>query len=205
MNERLTQAQLQQLVAEVERLQNRQRDELDAEQVRDILQELNLSPELVPDALIQLRRREALAVQQRRRRWLIGGAIAAVLLLVSGGIVLHQQQQQVLEQVSAQSDQVALQQTPNQPTSKVNRPAALVYQVSLNQAPVGKTLPLRCDWVAPTGQVLHQNRYETKPITTSVWQTFCRYTLDASAPTGTWTVKLFQGDRQISDATFEVR
>jgi transcriptional regulator of met regulon len=68
MNNRLTQAQLSQIVAEVERLSQRRDDELEPEQVKQILQELSLPPELFDEALVQLRRREALAVQQRRNR-----------------------------------------------------------------------------------------------------------------------------------------
>ncbi|MDX2244759.1 MAG: DUF3859 domain-containing protein [Leptolyngbyaceae cyanobacterium bins.302] len=205
MNDRLSHAQLQKLVAEVERLQNRQQDELEPEQVREILQELNLSPELLPDAMIQLQRREALEVQQRRRRWIWGGAIAATLLLVGGGLFLIPQQQQALDRVTVQSDQITLQQDASRPVTTVSRPSELLYQVTLDQAPFGKTLNLRCDWLNPNGVVVQQNQYETKPITTSVWQTRCRHQLDATAPTGTWTVQLFQGDRRLSEQTFEVR
>lgn len=205
MSDRLTPAQLQKLVAEVARLQTRQQEELDAIQVREILQELNLSPDLLPDAMIQLQRREALEVQQRRRRWIIGGAIVAILLLVSGGIVLNHRHQQALNRVSVQSDQMVLQQTPDRSIAQVNRPSALAYQVTLNQAPVGKTLALRCDWLDATGQVVYQNQYETKQITTPIWPTFCRYRLPPDATPGTWTVRMFQSDRLLSDATFEVR
>jgi hypothetical protein len=204
MNDRLTQAQLQKLVAEVERLQNRQQDELAPEQVREILQELNLPPDLLPDAIVQLQRREALEVQQRRRTKIILGTIAGLLLLVGGGFFFTQQQQQALEQVVAQSDQIVLVPA-NQPVTTVNRPSELAYQVTLKQAPVGKTLSLRCDWLDPSGTVVKQNRYETKPITTEVWPTRCQHQLDLAAAPGTWTVKLFQGDRRLSDQTFEVR
>lgn len=204
MNDRLSQAQLQKLVAEVERLQNRQQDELDPDQVREILQELNLSPELLPEAMIQLRRREALEVQERRKRWILGGVIATILLM-AGGAFLFIRQQPVLDQVTAQSDQITLQQDTGRPVVTVPRPSELSYQVTLEQAPVGKTLNLRCDWLDPSGVVVHQNQYETKPITTSVWKTRCRHQLGATAPIGTWTVQLFQGDRRLSDQTFEVR
>lgn len=204
MNDRLTQAQFQKLVAEIERLQNRQQDELAPEQVREILQELNLSPDLLPDAIVQLQRREALEVQQRQRTKIILGTIAGLLFLVGGGFFFAQQQQQAVDRVVAQSDQIVLAPA-NQPVTVVNRPSELVYQVTLEQAPVGKTLALRCDWLDPAGTVVKQNRYETQPITTEVWPTRCRHQLDVAAPTGTWTVKLFQDDRRLSDQTFEVR
>jgi len=73
MNTRLTQEQLGELVAEVERLSDRRQAELDRQQVEEILQELNLPTDLLDEALVQLRRREALDVQQRRHRWILGG------------------------------------------------------------------------------------------------------------------------------------
>lgn len=204
-NDRLTQAQLQKLVAEVERLQNRRQDELDATQVREILQELNLSPDLLPDALVQLRRREALDVEQRRKRWILGGAIAAIVILATGSIAFLQYQQYTLSRIGVQADQVILPADPGRPLTRIARPAELTYQITLTQAPVGQTLDLRCDWLDPSGQVVKQNRYTTQIITTDIWLTRCRYTLDASATSGIWTVKLFQGNRRLSDATFEVQ
>ena len=64
MEPRLTENQLQQVVAEVQQLAIRRESELDATQVREILQELNLPPEFLEDAMIQLQRREALKLQQ---------------------------------------------------------------------------------------------------------------------------------------------
>ncbi len=52
MEQRLTQSQLTQIVAEVERLSQRQQEELDTEEIREILQELNLQPELLEDAIV---------------------------------------------------------------------------------------------------------------------------------------------------------
>lgn len=205
MNDRLTQAQLQKLVAEVARLQTRQQDELDAAQVREILQELNLSPDLLPDAMVQLRRREALEVEQRRKRWILGGAIAVIVILVTGSIAFLQYQQYTLSRIDVQSDQLILPTDPGRPITRITRPAELTYQITLTQAPIGQTINLRCDWLDPSGQVVKQNRYTTQIITTDIWLTRCRYALDVSATSGLWTVKLFQGDRQLSDATFEVQ
>ena len=61
MSDRLTDEQLGKIVAEASRLS--QQNELDTEQVKQVLTELNLSPDLLDDAMVQLQRREALAVQ----------------------------------------------------------------------------------------------------------------------------------------------
>ncbi|MBW4582313.1 MAG: DUF3859 domain-containing protein [Tildeniella nuda ZEHNDER 1965/U140] len=206
MENRLTQAQLTRLVGEVERLSQRQQDELDRGQVQDILRELNLSPDLLDEAMIQLQRKDALIVQQRRQRWLIGGAIASLVVAIAGVTVFMQQQNQTLNRVSAEQSCVALAQDScdDRTLSRQSSPE-LFYNVTLNDAPVGKKLPLTCDWVAPNGQVVKQNRYETRQIDTAVWTTHCRYRLDASAPTGTWQVRLRLDDRPLSDAKFDVK
>ena len=207
METRLTQAQLTKLVGEVERLSQRQQDELDRGQVQDILRELNLSPDLLDEAMIQLQRKDALLVQQRRQRWMIGGAIASVIIAIAGITIFMQQQNQILSRVSAQQSCVALGQDTcgdRTPLSRQSSPE-LFYNVTLKDAPVGKKLPLACDWIAPSGQVVKQNRYETRSIETAVWTTHCRYQLDSAAPTGNWQVRLRLGDRPLSDAKFNVQ
>ena len=83
MEQRLTTQQLELIVGEVGRLANRQQDELDRSEVQKILVELNLPPELLDEAMIQVQRKEALARQRKRN---IGIAIASVtaLVIVSG-------------------------------------------------------------------------------------------------------------------------
>jgi len=102
MENRLTLQQLTKLVGEVERLSQRQQDELDRDQVQDILRELNLSPELLDEAMIQLQRKEALVVQQRRQRWIIGGAIASLVVAIAAVTVFMQQKNQALTRVAVQ-------------------------------------------------------------------------------------------------------
>lgn len=73
------------MVAEVERLSQRREAELDREQVKEILQELQLPDELLDEALVQIKRREALAKQQKRN-WAIG--LVVVVALVGGISIL---------------------------------------------------------------------------------------------------------------------
>jgi hypothetical protein len=81
----------------------------------------------------------------------------------------------------------------------------LWFRVTLEDAPVGRTLSLTCEWVDPAGKVLHRNRFLTKEITHSPWPTHARYRLAADAPLGTWTVRLLLDDRELRSQTFEVR
>ncbi|MBD2776944.1 DUF3859 domain-containing protein [Iningainema tapete] len=207
MVQRLNQEQLGQIVAEVERLQQRQEAELDLEQVKQILQELNLSPELLDEALIQLHRRQVLEVQQRRNRKIALGAIAALVVATAGTVFFIQQHNSTIGRVFAIQDRITLSQDDGGNLNSVDRQSnpEIFYRVTLKDAPVGKKLDLSCNWLAPNGQIVKQNRYQTNEINTSVWNTHCRNTIGSGAPTGNWQVRMFNGDRQLSDAEFQVK
>lgn len=207
MDKRLTDTQVQRLVAEVQRLSDRHQSELDAAEVQDILQQLDLSPEFLDDALVQLKRQDALVVQQRRRRRLVAGVVGVVALGLASWLWLGNRQQQQLAQVVAQGDRITLSQDDGGNLSQVTPQAGgseLVYRITLADAPVGEQLALSCRWSDPSGQVVHQNQYRTQTITTPVWPTYCRYAVGPESPKGNWTVEAFLGDRQLSDATFTV-
>jgi len=206
MEQRLSQAQLEQVVAEVQQLSQRQQSELDAEQVRDILRELHLPPELLEEAMVQLHRREALAARQQRNRWIVGSVIGLSILLLLGTALFTQNLQRTLALVTAQRDRVTLAQDNGGNLSSVSRQAnsEVFYRVTLSNAPVGQKLSLSCSWIDPGGQVVHQNRYQTQEITTPVWNTVCRHTIGLAAPVGMWKVQVFLGDRLLSDADFAV-
>jgi hypothetical protein len=207
MEPRLTHAQLSKIVGEVERLSQQQQDELSPEQVKAILQELNLPPELLDEAMVQLQRREALEVQQQRNRSIIMGVVATIVVVGTSIVLFSQQHQQTLAQVSANRDRVTLESDRSQDIRSVSRQATpqLAYQVTLQNAPVNKKLTLSCDWISPTGETIKQNHYETQPIQTPVWDTYCRYQLNADDPPGIWQVKMFLQGRTLSNASFEVK
>ena len=206
MAQRLTQTQLEQVVAEVQQLSLRHQAELDAEQVREILRELNLPPGFLEEAMVQLHRREVLAARQQRRRRIVGSVIGLSVVLCIGVMLFNQNQQQTLGRVTAQRDRITLAQDNGSSLSIVSRQTngEVFYWVTLSDAPVGQKLSLSCDWIDPSGQVLHQNRYQTNEVTTPVWATFCRYQIGSAAPVGSWKVQMFLGDRLLRDATFAV-
>lgn len=207
MEQRLTQRQLSQVVAEVERLSQRQQDELDLDQVKDILRELNLSPELLDEAMLQIRRRESLAAQQRRSHFLIAGIASGIALVVASGLFFYQRQQRTLSAVGVQRDRITLSQDDGSDLTTVSRQAneAVSYRVTLTNAPVGQALSLSCDWIDPSGQIVHQNRYQTNSITTPVWTTYCRHQLGSASDVGQWQVQMWLGDRVLSDTSFTVQ
>jgi hypothetical protein len=199
MERRLTPEQLKLVVAEVQELDQLRQQELDAKQVQEVLQELGMPSELLEDAVVQLHRRQALAAQQRRRRWLWGGCIATVAAIFIGYTLISK--------VVAQADRVTLAQDDGSSRQEIDRQGndQVFYRVTLADATVGQSLSLSCNWIDPSGQVAHQNRYRTKTITTPVWPTVCRNSIGPTTTLGTWQVQAFVGDRQISSAKFTIR
>ncbi|MGK7901730.1 MAG: DUF3859 domain-containing protein [Hormoscilla sp.] len=207
MNTRLTQKQLTQVVAEVERLSDRRQGELDRQQVEEILQELNLPTDLLDEALVQLRRGEALEVQRRRQRWIFGGVAVVAVGAIASTALFNLQQQSLLSQVQVYQDSIALGKSDPGNLKEVDRRSGetVYYKVTLQNAPVGKKLSLRCDWIDPNGTLTRQNRWQTQRIDREVWQTYCRYPLNNAMITGRWQVRMFLGDRLLNNATFIVK
>jgi hypothetical protein len=166
MKEQYTQDQLLQIVAEVEALAKHRDAELDREQVQSILEELRLPPDLLDEAMIQLQRREALAVQQRRNRWIaVGAAVVLGGAIATTAIALHNQQQ-TFARISAYQDYIGWVGDRNSPLTLVNRQMNpdVEYRVTLQNVPQGQKLDLQCNWLDPNGQTSHQNRYQTRRI-----------------------------------------
>ena len=126
MDKRLTDTQLQRLVAEVQSLSDRHREELDINEVKDILQQLDLSPEFLDDAMVQLKRQDSLVVQQRRRRWLIAGVSVVVGFGLASWLWLGRRHQEQLARVVAQGDRMTLSQDDGGNLSRVT-PQAVSY------------------------------------------------------------------------------
>jgi hypothetical protein len=209
MEQRLTTQQLEQIVGEVGRLAHRQQAELDRTQVQEILQELNLPPELLDEAMIQVQRKEALAKERKRNKGIvIGGAIAIVTVLVmvgAGNSFFLQNKATTISNLNVSQDRITFVQDGGENLNPVDKGSEIVYRVTLNDAPIGEKLNLTCNWFNTAGEIIHTNRYETKNITTSVWNTACRYQIPLDVPTGAWKVQILAGDRLLKQASFEVK
>ncbi len=205
MNQRLTQEQLNQIIAEVQGLQLRQEAEFDQQQIQEILQELNLPPELLDEAVIQLRRRQALEVEQRRSKMIIAGVFATVIIAMGGFFFVNQQRSSLLANVSVQQDKITLADNRTLPTIDSQSNPELFYRITLKDAPIGKKLSLTCNWIDPSGQIVKQNNYQTREIKTSIWDTYCRYTINSTANVGNWKVETLLEGRKISEETFIVK
>lgn len=207
MTQKLTTEQLTQIVAEVERLQTRREAEIEPEQVKEILQELGLAPDLLDEALVQVRRRQALEVEQKRNRAIAIGAIAVVIIVIAGIVFAIKQQNSVLARVVAQTDRITLTRDNGSDLTSISRQnnPELFYRVTLKDAPINQKLDLSCNWIDPSGQIIKQNRYQTREIDKSIWNTQCRYNLSSASTPGPWKVQMFLQNRQLSEADFEVK
>lgn len=207
MQNRLKQAQLAQVVAEVERLSQRREAELEREQVKEILQELSLPSDLLDDALVQLSRKEALFSQQRRNRWIAVGVAAVLVGAIATTTFFIQRHQQAIARISVAQNRVTLAQDNGSSLATINRQASkpvfeVYYRTTLKDAPLGEKLSLGCDWIDPSGQVRHQNRWQTRSIDKELWPTYCRYQFNLGAATGRWKVQMSYRGRTLSTNSF---
>ncbi|MDB9511114.1 DUF3859 domain-containing protein [Kamptonema animale CS-326] len=204
---RLTETQLAQAIAEIEKLSQRRESELSPEQVREILQELNLPDELLEDAIAQLQRRKVLEQRQRRNRWIAIATTAVIIAAIAIGVLFWQNWQQQIAQVVAGQDRIALSKTSGDNLSQVSRQtnSRVYYQVTLKNAPIDRQLSLQCDWIDPSGQTVHQGRYQTRTIATPIWNTYCFYNLDSAFPQGNWEVRMSLDGRILSTQPFTVQ
>lgn len=206
MDKRLTQEQLAQVIAEVDRLSRRREAEVDRAEVQQILQELNLSPELLDDALVQVERQEALAVQQQRRKQMLVGAIAFLVVAIAGTVIFLNNRQQTFTQISAYSSAINLEDS-SANLKAIDRQTnpKVYYRVTLNNAPIGEKLSLTCDWIDPENQVAHQSRYQTRSIDRSTWSTYCFYQFNSASKAGSWQVQMSLEGRPLSKTFFTVQ
>jgi hypothetical protein len=205
MAERLTQEQLSQIVAEVARLEQRRQDELEPEQVREILRELSLPPELLEEAIAQVQQNQ-LVTQQRSRRHRIAIATGLGLTIATAFLFFFAIPKPVTPLVASQ-DRITLTEDNGGNLMTIDRQSnpEVVYRVRLSNAPVGERLNLSCNWIAPGGEVVHQNRYQTQTVTTPVWNTVCRYSINSADPPGQWQVQMEQNGRVVEQAELDVK
>ncbi|NEP79412.1 MAG: hypothetical protein F6K39_15310 [Okeania sp. SIO3B3] len=208
--ERLTQVQFTQLVAEVEQLSRQRDEEIDREQMEQILQKLNLPTDLVDEAMMQLRRREALAVEQKRNKLITIGVLSGLVVVIAGSFLWFQTQKQALNNVYVNSGQSQLTFETNSGKKSLTivdsqQNPEVFYRVTLQDAPVGKKLSLGCNWINSNGEISHQNSYQTKQINKAVWPTYCKYKFHSGSPVGNWRVEMYLGDRFLSQTEFTVK
>lgn len=207
MQKRLTQKQVSQIVAEVERLSQRRQSEIEVEELQQILHELNLPDDLLDEAVMQVYRKQALDNQKKRNRWIIGGVMAVVLGAVAATFFVQQQHYSALARISVYDSRVGFRRNDSTHIKEIERQKTpeVFYNVTLQNAPVGKQVELGCNWLDPSRQIAHQSIWKTKTIAKEVWNTHCRYQFKQNAPTGTWIVQMTLDDEVLESQQFLVK
>ena len=144
-------------------------------------------------------------MENRRNRWIAGGLAAAAAIAITGFYI--QQNRQAIDRVSIQQNRITSVQDDGGNLTVISRQnnPEIFYRTTLKDAPIGKKLSLSCDWIDPSGQVVKQNRYQTREIDKPIWNTQCRYQIGTAAATGNWQVKMFVESRVIGSTSFEVK
>ena len=204
--DRITPDQLEKIIAEVERL-SKQNEDLDRQDVEKILQTLNLSPDLLDEAINQVNRREALKREKKRNLRVLLGIIFILFITVTGIVLLQQNYQQGLEGITIYQSRLTLSEDKGDNLQVINRQNSgeIFYRVTLQNVPLGERLSLSCQWIDPQGNLSHQNFYQTRKIDKQVWTTYCRHLIGNASLTGTWTEEMFLGDRLLSRNNFQVQ
>ncbi len=207
MSSELTEEQVCKIVAEVGRMTKEREERLDREDVKQILEALNLPPEMLDEAILRINHQEVVKRSEERNRRLWISTVAVGIAVIAGGLFWFQQHRSTLARVTAIQDRITLPQEGSVRLTAVNRQqvSEIFYRVTLSEVPVGNRLSLKCNWTDPSGAIVRENRYQTQTITTSVWETHCRLPLDTGATPGTWKVEMFLDDRPLDTAEFQVQ
>lgn len=213
MNQKLTPSQVARVVLAVEPLSQNAEAELDWEEVRDIWPELPLLHQLLDQVLVSIKGREALAVDQKGQKPSLAipfedllrgiatfAQVAFVGTMVASIIWINDRKEAIANRIAhppPSKTRIILSNDYGNYFVVFNRQERphLCYRVTLQNPPEDKKLSLNCDWIDPTGQVVHQNLYQTKLINHNVWTSACSYQLGDKAKPGTWQVKMSFGDR----------
>jgi hypothetical protein len=207
MQKRLTQKQVSQIVAEVERLSQRRQSEIELEELQQILQELNLPDDLLDEAVMQVYRKQAIDKQKKRNRLIIGSVLAVVVGAIAATFFMQQQQQQALEGITFSQSRIGFRRNDSVSLEEIDRQKnpEVFYNVILEDAPIGEKIELGCNWVNPSREIAHRNIWKTKTINTKLWNTHCRYKFNENVPPGNWMVQMTLNDEVKTSNKFTVK
>lgn len=205
MAEYIDPQQLNQVIAEIQKISSQREGSITIDQAREILRDMNLPDELLEEAILQVKRREAQKSQTLVNLLVITGALVILGVGIGVPFLFRQGQKAAIAEVTSQASMLTISSKKDQAVQVVSRPNEVVYRVTLANAPIGQKLPMSCDWFNPQGTVVHQNRYQTKEINKSLWNTQCKYQLTTSDSPGTWRVTMYVKGREVSTTTFTVR
>lgn len=162
---RLTDEEFEDVVEEIAKDQAAAGTGLSLDQAREALHELDLPADKLDDAAVKVRlRREAEAQEKskKKRTLLVAAAALAVVLMSGVGIGLWRQ---------AHATKVAAITAANPVLT--TEAGQLRLSAKLMSAPNGEAVPMTCTWRGADGALLHENAWQTKPVSHDAWETHC--------------------------------
>lgn len=205
MEQKLSEKEVVRLVAEVSKMDAERQQMLDKAQVAQILRDLDLSEDMLDEAMIRLE--QSRAEEKRKKSQMQIGMIGVVLAVVSlvtifGVNMTHNNE---LAAITASQTRIASQSAPTADVNVVNAGGGMIEaHVTLQNVPQGQRIPMRAKWIDPTGVVFHENSWQTKPAQGSTWDTHAKCDITGGAAKGNWLVKFFVGDREVASKPFVV-
>ncbi len=166
--QRLTDEEFEEVVEEIAKEQVRAGDGVSVEQAKEALRELDLPADELDAAAVKVRERraaEALAKNKKKRTLLVGAAVLAAVL-TAGAAVGVSMQTKATKVAAITASEPVLRAEPGQP-------GQLRLSAKLMSAPIGESVPMKCAWTSPEGALLHENAWQTKPVSHDAWETHC--------------------------------
>ena len=163
--QRLTDEEFEEVVEEIAKDEAGAGYGVSLDQAREALRELDLPADKLDDVAVKVRlRREAAALEKskKKRTLLVGAGVLAVLLTAGVGIGLWQHEH---------AGKVA-RITAADPVLSVEA-GQLRLSAKLMSAPNGESVPMSCAWRSADGALLHENAWQTKPVSHDAWETHC--------------------------------
>jgi hypothetical protein len=163
--QRLTDEELEDVVEEIAKDEARAGDGVSFDQAREALRELDLPADKLDEAALKVRqRREAAALAKKEKKRLLLSVAAGVAVLVAAVAGFASWR-------SAQAEKVAaITATSPVLTEEAGR---LRLSAKLMSAPKGESVPMTCTWSGESGALLHENAWQTKPVSHDAWETHC--------------------------------
>lgn len=205
MSRKLTQDELQKVIAEVTRLVEKKEENLDRQEVVKILDELNLPSDLLDEAMTEISRRE---IKQRAQRKNVAIAIAVTAIIATACFLFFStasMKNAEMAKIEATSTRITGAVDDGSDAATVHTDGKEVFlRITLQNVPLNERLSVRTDWIEPGGKTYKQNRWQTKPTTSTVWETHSKAVIGDAAPRGDWLVRVFLGDRLLIEKKFKV-
>ena len=194
------------IISEIERLSLSKESEVNRQQLMEIITELNLPIELLDEAILAVENKKKTA--KKRNKLILISSVTTIFVFfgIYYSVMSRQKYQQTLAKMMAIDSRITLEEDNKKNLEIINREDSprLHFRVTFKDTPVGQPLSLSCDWINPEGEIIHQNRYQTRPVEKEIWHTRCRYRIGNSSIPGTWQVQMFSGDRLLREQTFQV-